>query len=255
MTIDLTRCRQDDFLGGRVKIWQPQSGYRAGMDAVLMAASCPAKSSQKILDVGCGAGTVALCLAARVPDLELWGIERQPDMAELARQNGQTAGLTVVTGDITTPPSEVSGQTFDHVLLNPPYFRRDRSPSAPDAGREAAMGEDTPLADLISASARRLHPKGTLTMVHRADRVPDILSAAAASKLGGVTLLPLSPRVGRAARLILWSATKGSRAPFTLLPTVILHQGAEHGVDGDDFSPALSEVLRKAAEMPGFDRA
>ena len=71
MDDDLTH---DAFLGGRLHLWQPRRGYRAGVDPVLLAASVPAKAGQSVLDLGCGAGAAALCLGAREPGLELLGM-------------------------------------------------------------------------------------------------------------------------------------------------------------------------------------
>ena len=70
-------ARQDAFLGGRLRLWQPVRGYRAGGDPVLLAASVPAQAGQAVLDVGCGVGTAALCLSARVPGVAVTGLERQ----------------------------------------------------------------------------------------------------------------------------------------------------------------------------------
>ena len=77
----------DDFLGGLVSVIQPRKGYRAGVDAVLLAASIPAKPGQQVLELGCGVGVASLCLAARVPDLTMTGVELQSDYAALALQN------------------------------------------------------------------------------------------------------------------------------------------------------------------------
>ena len=55
----------DAFLGGRLRIWQPRAGYRAGIDPVMLAAAVPARPRQSVLELGCGAGTASLCLAAQ----------------------------------------------------------------------------------------------------------------------------------------------------------------------------------------------
>ena len=143
----------DAFLGGRLRIAQPKTGYRAGVDPVLLAASVPARAGQTLLDLGCGSGIAALCVAARVPGVSLAGLEIQPAYAVLARRNSATNGLAldVTEGDIADLPAELRARQFDHVIVNPPYFDRDHSTAAEDSGRERAMGEALPLTDWVRA--------------------------------------------------------------------------------------------------------
>ena len=80
----------DKFLMGRLRLLQPLRGYRAATDPVLLAAACPATPGQSVLDLGCGAGAAALCLATRVPGLALAGLEVQPEYADLAARRPDT---------------------------------------------------------------------------------------------------------------------------------------------------------------------
>jgi tRNA1(Val) A37 N6-methylase TrmN6 len=241
---------RDAFLGGRVRLWQPASGYRAGVDAVLLAAACPARSGERVLELGCGVGTASLCLAARVPGLSLVGVERDARAASLARRNAAEAGvaLRVAQADLRALPPELRRGSFEHVMLNPPYFRRDASLPSSHGAREAAMGEETPLSDWLAVAARRLVPKGWLTLVHRAERLGDVL--AGLGTLGSVSILPLLPREGRPARLVLVRARKDGRAPLTLCAPLVMHSGPAHARDGEDYTPHLAAVLRDGAALP-----
>jgi len=241
---DLTR---DAFLGGRVMAWQPIAGYRAATDPVLLAAAVEAHAGQSVLELGCGVGVASLCLAARVPGLVLTGVERQADYADLARRNAG-ATMQVVTADLANLPAALRQQSYDHVIANPPYFPAGGGTSAQDPGREGALREETPLADWTGTAARRLKPKGWLTMIHATDRVPELL-AALAPDFGAIALRPLAPRTGRAAPRVLIRARKGARAPFSLLAPLILHDGPAHTGDGDDFTPLARAVLRDAAAI------
>ena len=242
-TLD-TELTHDAFLGGKLHLWQPRRGYRAGVDPVLLAASVPAKPGQSVLDLGCGVGAAALCLGARVPGLRLLGIERQPDYAALAARNG----LEVVTADIAAPPVELPEQSFDHVLANPPYFDRSAGHRAQDSGREASMGMDTPLAVWMDAAARSLRHKGHLHLIHRAERVPEILGASK-GRLGSPELWPLCPRIGKAAELVIFRARKNGRADFVLHAPIALHTGTEHVADRDTYRPEIQAVLRESAAL------
>jgi tRNA1(Val) A37 N6-methylase TrmN6 len=242
---DLT---QDAFLGGRVHAFQPRHGYRAATDPVLLAAAVEARPGQSVLELGCGAGVASLCLSARIPGLILTGVERQEDYADLARRNlGPDA--RILTGDLTDLPAGLRQDSFDHVIANPPYYPAGGGTPARDIGRETALREETPLDMWVEIAARRLAPKGWLTMIQAADRLPDMF-AAIAPRLGSISLRPLAAREGRPVGRVLLKARKGGRAPFTLLPPLILHSGPEHREDGDDFSPLARAILRNAAPLP-----
>lgn len=249
MTDTLTK---DAFLGGKLHLLQPKSGYRAGVDSVLLAASVPAVAGQTVLDLGCGVGAAGLCLAARVPDVQLTGIEVQQEYAELAKRNGGDA-IDVVVADLADLPLTVRQKQFDHVLANPPYYDRAASGAATDMGREAALGEATPLAVWVKVAAKRLAPKGYAHFIHRVERLPEIL-AAMSPRLGSVEVLPLSPRVGRAAELVIVRGRKNGRAAFRLHAPLVLHQGHAHTRDADSYVPEVKSVLRDGAAL-SFARA
>lgn len=240
---------RDAFLGGRVHVWQPSNGYRAGTDPVLLAAACPARRGQQVLELGCGVGTAAFCLAARVPGLELVGVERQPDYAALASRNAREAclPLEVVEADVAALPDAVRRRSFDHVIANPPYFRPGDGSTANDRGRETALREETPLAVWISAARARLKPRGWLTMIHRADRLPDLL--AALDGFGSVSVMPLQGRTDRPAGRVLLRARKAGRTPFRLLAPLVLHAGDRHEKDGDSYTGDVARVLRDGAAL------
>jgi tRNA1Val (adenine37-N6)-methyltransferase len=245
---DLT---SDAFLGGRLTVRQPRAGYRAGVDPVLLAAAVPARAGESVLELGCGAGVAALCLGRRVPGVRLTGLEIQPDYAALARENAEANGipLEVVEGDLARMPADLRARSFDQVIANPPYYRREAGTQAADGGRETALGEATPLASWVDAGLRRLRPGGRFTLIQRADRLPDLL-AAFAGRRASLAVLPLAPREGREATLLILAARKDGRAPFRLLPPVVLHEGRVHLRDGDDYAPAVRAVLRDGAALP-----
>lgn len=244
----------DGFLGGQLVLFQPKSGYRAGVDPVFLAASVPARAGQSVLELGCGAGQAMLCLGRRVPGLNLTGVELQAPYADLARRNAAANDLaaTVVEADLASLPSDLRQQSFDHVIANPPYYRAGAHSPAADAGRRTALGEATPLATWVEVAARRLAPKGYLHMIQRADRLADLL-AAAQTCLGSLEVLPLAPRVGRAAELVILRARKGGRAAFRLHAPMVLHRGESHQRDGEDYSDSVRAILRegRALDWPG----
>lgn len=245
--------REDALLGGRVRLWQPLRGYRAATDPVMLAAAVPARAGEEVLDLGCGTGAAGLCLAARVPGLRLFGVELQADYADLARRNAglNGAAFSITTGDLAHLPAPVLGLSFDHVMANPPFFAAADGSGAADPGRETAQRLNTPLATWLDVALRRLKPKGTLTVINRIERLPEMLTALA-GRAGDIAALPLAARAGRPAGRVILQARKGVRGPFRLLSPFILHEGPAHLADADDFTQAATAVLRDAAALP-FD--
>ena len=240
----------DAFLGGRLRIWQPVRGYRAGIDPVILAAATDASSGQSVLDLGCGVGVAALCLAARVPGLRITGLELQPVYAALARRNAaeNCLDVDVIEGDVRSMPPVLHDRTFDHVIANPPYFDRTRGTRSSSLDRETSLGESMPLVDWIHSGVRRLAPKGVLHVIQRAERLPELL-AACDGWVGDLRLLPLLPRRRKPARLVVLRARKGARGGFRLLPPTVLHSGDGHGSEDDGYSRDVEAVLRGGKQL------
>ncbi len=251
--------REDRLLGGRVRLIQPLKGYRAATDPVLLAAAVPVRSGERVLDLGCGAGAAAFCLAARVPGLELHGLEIQPAYLALADENARLNGVAVTLheGDVAAPPRALRQLAFDHVMLNPPYHA-ETAIASPVTGRDMAHREGarregagaagTCLGDWIAAGLARLKPKGWLTVIHRAERAPELLRLLD-GPAGAIAMLPLVPRAGREAGRVIIRARKGAKGPFRLLSPLVIHAGSAHLRDEDDFSPEAAAILRDAAAL------
>ena len=241
----------DDFLGGALRLLQPATGYRAGVDPVLLAASVTASPGDRVLELGCGVGTALLCLGRRVGGLSLTGVELQAPYADLARANAAANGLTatIVTTDLSDLPADLRNQSFDHVLMNPPYFDRQHGTASDDAGRDTAFGGSTPLQTWLDIGARRLAPKGYLTLIQRIERLPETLTALQ-GRLGSIVVRPLAPRHGRPAGLFLLQARKAGRAPFHLSAPLILHRNPTHERDADDYTDLVHAILRHGGPLP-----
>ncbi len=239
---------RDAFLNGRLQVWQPRTGYRAATDPVFLAASVPARAGQSVLELGCGVGVAALCLNARVPGLRLTGVELQPGYAALARRNAAENGalLEVVEADLLALPAALRAQSFDHVIANPPYYSA-AGPQAQDEGRDRALREQTLLADWVDVALRRTCDGGHVTIIHLTERLPELLAALAGR--ASAIVLPLAARRRRAARRIIVQARKGGRAPFALLPPLVIHQGDSHPGDGEFFTDEVRALMRAAGAL------
>ncbi|CAO3356812.1 COG4123: Predicted O-methyltransferase [Azospirillum melinis] len=237
----------DFLLNGRVRLLQPEGGYRAAIDPVFLAAVTAARDGERVLDVGTGTGAAALCLAVRVPGAAVVGLEQRADACAFARRNAALSGVaervTVVEGDLLAPPDALGSAGFDRVMMNPPYLKMGAASVPPDGWKAAANVEGTAqLADWVRFAGRMLKPRGTLTMVHRADRIEDILHALR-GRFGSLVLVPLWPKPGVEAKRLLLVARKGGRAPARLTAGLTVHM-AEGG-----YSPEAERVLRDAEAL------
>jgi tRNA1(Val) A37 N6-methylase TrmN6 len=248
MSVTSTEAIKDAVLGGKVKLLQPPSGYRVAIDPVLLAAAVAAKTGDRILDLGCGVGTAMLCVAARVEATRPVGLEIQEDLAALARRNLTLNGMEergeILTGDVAAPPAALSADSFQHVIINPPYLESERARPSPDATRAAATVEGEARLDVwVSTAIRFCAPKGSVTFIHRADRLGDLLGCMGVG-LGGLKVFPLWPGLGKAARRVIVQGRKGSAAPLEMLPGLVLH-----GANGA-FTPEAEAVLRAVQPIP-----
>jgi len=241
----------DAFLGGRVHILQPRQSFRSGIDAVLLAAALPAGTSRaRVLDAGSGVGVVGICAAVRVPDVQVVMIEREPRLASIARRNVYENGLVdridVVEMDLLQRgalSNMVGGRPFDHVLANPPYhIEGDGTQSADGIKARANAMAPGDLDRWVRVLAGGLAGGGKMTLIHRASALATLLSACD-RHFGAAMVLPIHPRRGEPANRVIVQAVKGSRAPLTLLPGLVLH-GAGHG-----FEPPVEGILRRGATL------
>lgn len=234
---------EDALLGGRVRLAQPAEGYRVAIDSVLLAAAVPAGAGDSVLDVGSGAGAAALCLAVRVEGCRVAGLEVQPALVRLANDNAALNGLkdrvAVMVGDLLRPPPRLAPGAFDHVMANPPHLDPARGTASPEAGKTAAKVEgEAELGAWIAFCLAMVRAKGSVSVVHRADRL-DALLAAFHRKAGEIVIFPLWPMAdGRSAKRVIVRARKGMATPTRLASGLVLH-----GPDGR-FTEAADGILR-----------
>jgi tRNA1(Val) A37 N6-methylase TrmN6 len=249
---------EDAFLGGKLVIRQPKTGPRAGIDAVFLAAACPAQAGDRVLEAGAGSGIVSLAVARRMPGADVTGVEIDPRLAALGNSNAALNGLAdkarFIQGDVTQRAGAFASQglapsSFDHLLANPPFLAVGEARLPPDAmlrrAHAAGPGEWDGWLRFLSAFAR---PKGTVTLIHRADALARLLPLFE-GRFGGLGLFPLFPRSGEPASRILIRGIKGSRAPLRLHAGLVLHG------DVGRFTPEAEAVLRDGAPLDLAERA
>lgn len=230
----------DGFFGGRLMLQQPAEGYRAGLDALLLAAAACDLAYGSLLDVGCGVGAVMLACASRRPAARHVGLEREAGAVALCHRNiafnHLSASAQAVEGDHL---ARGGPDGFDLVVSNPPFFDNASAIRDPAPAKRAAWIADAPLEAWVRAMLRRAAPKGAVALIHRADRLADILEALK-GRAGDVAITPVHPRAGAPAGRVLVTARKGTRAPIRLEPGIVVHpaEGA-----GGRFTPVIEAIL------------
>ncbi len=227
------------LLGGRVTYTQPVRGFRSGIEPVLLAASIPAKTGQRVLEAGTGAGAGLLCLAARVPEIAGVGVEYDPAMAAIAERNFAAngfSGLQVACADIVGFRSPVP---FDHAFSNPPYHTEAGAVSPVPARALAKLAMPNMIESWIKALAGVVRHHGTISLILPATRLDQALTGFGAAKCGAVQIRPLWPRPGKEAKLIIVQASRGRRSPLRLLPGIVLHK------DQNGFTESAAAILEQ----------
>lgn len=219
------------LLRGRVKLLQPRIGFHASLDTVFLAAAVPAKTNANILDAGCGVGSAGLCVLARNPNVHLVGLDIQQELVDLALQNAALNGWgeqchffrASVPGEKIIPDNY-----FSVVMANPPYQEGGTHTPSPEKIKAFSHGEESggaKLEDWVKYAHRKLKSGGTLCMIHRADRLDDVIVAMEKRRwFGSVVVYPLWSHEGEDARRVIIRARKERYAPMVLKPGLIVHE-------------------------------
>jgi tRNA1Val (adenine37-N6)-methyltransferase len=238
--MEVTEFSEDGFLDGRVRARQPVRGFRSGLDAVMLAAAVPAQPSERVLELGAGAGAASLCLDVRVPHCAITGVELDGDLVSLANENaaanGMAARVRFVQGDVLNLPRDLR-VAFNHVLCNPP-FHHSGGETSPDGARALALQDFGDLSRWLETGVKRTAPNGTFTVITRADRLSEALNALPTH---GVCVFPLWPKKDQCAKRVIVQLRRGQRTPFALLPGLVLHE------DDGRYTPEADAILRGGA--------
>jgi tRNA1(Val) A37 N6-methylase TrmN6 len=246
---------EDAFLGGKLRLRQPKSGHRAGHDAMLLAAATPARSGDRVVDLGAGVGAAGLAVARRIAGIALVLVEIDEGLAELARANASANAIAAETLvlDVTSHAENFAAaglapESMDVVLMNPPFNDAARNRASPDSARAIAhVAATETLEKWIHASRRILKSGGNLAMIWRADGIADVL-ATFGRGFGSLMILPIHPDAGSPAIRVLVRATKGGRAPTRLLSGLVLND--ETGRPTSDAQSILSGNAMLPMAMP-----
>ena len=225
----MTSYTTDTFFNGRILLKQKKTGYRFSIDAVILAHHAIPRSGDKVLDLGTGCGIIPLILAYRHRDINLCGVEVQPELAELAavnvRDNRLEDRITVLCKDMKQlKPDKTSGK-FDLVVCNPPYRRQGSGRINPDAERAIARHEiKVDLGAVVKAAYRMLRTAGRLVTIYTAERITDILVQMRTGHLEPKYIRTIHSGRNTEAGLILVESVKGGRPGLKIAPPMIVYK-------------------------------
>lgn len=241
-----TAYTTDAFLGGRVTVYQPRTGFRAGTDSVLLSASLNAGQTGQALEFGCGAGGALLPVAWRLKNASFTGLEHDPVMLDLARHGIEASGLqdrvSVLQQDVGAIPRDWENR-YDLVFSNPPFFAPGTI-RPPGELKERAYLESVPLKDWVGNMLHVLKPKGWFVMIHRASELARIL-ALIERRSGQIDVLPVRSFPGADAKRVIIRARKGLRTgPMRLLSGIHIYESK-----GGERTALMEEIARNGTGL------
>ena len=233
-------------LNKRLKLLHSEKGFKTSMDSVLLAASCPTKAKDHILDMGCGVGGAGFCVLSRVDGVNLTGVEIQADHVEIAKENALANLMQdrshFIESDIRNYREE---KAFDHVICNPPYLESGAHLRSHSEEKAIAMGhedENLSVKDWVDTAYFCLKSKGTLSMIHHSGKVDKIILAMG-KRFGAIEIFPLWPKEGVNAKRVIIRATKDRRSPTIVHSGLFLHE------EDGSYTPEAEKILRDAQAL------
>lgn len=220
----------DSLFAGGLVCKQPLNGYRFSVDAVLAAHFVRPKPGQRVLDLGCGCGVIGLILAYRVDEITVHGLELQPELAQLAKENVLTNGLErrmhILRGDVRSPSQTLQPEAYDLVVCNPPYGTgQDGRINQQAQAAVARHGLAGNLEDFVRTAAFAVRNRGRVVFIVPARRAADLLTLLRRQRLTPKRMQPIySAPEAETAKLVLIEALKNGGEQFEVLAPFFIYQ-------------------------------
>ena len=230
----------DDFFDGKLKIAQPKSGFRAGSDAVLLAAVAN-PCTGKVLDVGCGVGTASICFAHNNIKAEIVAIDIQDELLELAAENiANNEQKNIIVKKCCVSHNKPDYQTYNAVITNPPFFKDGHGVKSPNEIKQTANTGEVSLDKWIDFCFLSLKDKGDFTIIFVADRLSELLYLMH-ERFGDIEVIPLYPKLGKDAKRVIIKAKKNTKGVTKLGAGIILHK--------EDGTSNIEKILREGKRL------
>ncbi|MBL0715686.1 MAG: tRNA1(Val) (adenine(37)-N6)-methyltransferase [Desulfosarcina sp.] len=229
--MDLTA---DTFFNGRLKVFQGRAGYRFSIDALLLAHQVkPRKGDRRVVDFGTGCGILPLLMAYRHGALDICGVEIQPALAHLARENVQANGLThrirVIEADLQTVTPQRLGFSADLIVSNPPYRQAASGRINPHEERALARHEIALTLEGLLRSVRRvLRTGGYFWTIYPSERLPELIRRMQRFHIEPKFMRLIHSRAHSDARLVVMAGVKAAGAGLAVGPPLVIYRDERH---------------------------
>ena len=240
--------KPDDLMIGGLEIFQEEDEFRFGTDAVLLSDYVRAGSTDNIIDLGTGSGILPLLLSAKTDAAAITGIEIRPEAARLAETNAAhnhlDSRISIVCGDIKNAPEIFGHGSFQIVVTNPPYTKNNAGLKASGNKCLARSEVAITLTELLKSASALLPAKGRFYMIHKANRLAEIIGEMQRAKIEPKKIRLVYPRVGKEAKLVLIMGIRDGGSQTTVEPPLILYN--EDGSESDELKMIYSKYAQEA---------
>lgn len=227
--------RIDDLEYKGLKIIQNKDGFCFGIDSILLSDfASEIKRNSKVIDLGTGTGIIGIMLCAKTELSKIIGIEIQKEVYNMAKRSIKLNNLQdkfeLINDNIKNLENKIEMGTFDAVVTNPPYKKVGTGITNENEKKLVSRHEITAnLEDFIKITAKLLKDKGNLYMVHRPDRLVDIIELLRKYKLEPKKIRFVQPSIGKEANMLLIKATKNAK-PFLKMekPLYVYKENGEY---------------------------
>ena len=227
--------RIDDLEFKGLKIIQNKDGFCFGIDSILLSDFAKEiKKGSKVIDLGTGTGIIGILLCMKTELSKIIGVEIQKEVYDMAKRSIKLNNLEnkfeIINENIKNLENIIETGTFDAVVTNPPYKKIGTGLTNENEKKLISRHEITAnLEDFIKVSSKMLKDKGTLYMVHRPDRMVDIIELLRKYKLEPKKIKFVYPNANKDANLILLKAVKNAN-PFLKIekPLYVYNQNGEY---------------------------
>ncbi len=221
--------RIDELQRNGYRIIQKKDGFCFGMDAVLLSGFARAGKGARVLDLGTGTGIIPILMRAKTEAAELKALEIQPEVADMARRsvalNGLADTVEIVKGDICRASEIFGAATFDVVTSNPPYKLAGHGLPNPDSAKAIARHEVLcTFEDVAREAARVLKPGGHFYLVHRPERLTELIALMQKYGLEPKRMKFVHPYINKEANMVLIDAVRGGKPYMRLEAPIIVYK-------------------------------